>query len=215
MNARAITGKKDTITYLVGKFAQVKDQSIGDVIKNMPGFEVSPEGQVSYQGKPIQKYYIEGMDLLEGRYAIANKNLPYRDVGAVEVLENHQPIKILESKVFSNGTSINLKLKKNITMTGTMQVGAGASILVALCECYANAVLEKPTNNCLPAIKQHGRRFEPAEPTFANYGRPDGWVGKQENQPGRDRGHCLSADRPQALFEQQCQLDVIQSPDKD
>ena len=135
VNARAITGKKDTITYLVGKFAQVKDQSIGDVIKNMPGFEVSPEGQVSYQGKPIQKYYIEGMDLLEGRYAIANKNLPYRDVGAVEVLENHQPIKILESKVFSNNTSINLKLKKNITMTGTMQVGAGLPSLLH----YVNA----------------------------------------------------------------------------
>lgn len=130
VNARAITSKKDTITYLVGKFAQVKDQSIGDVIRNMPGFEVSPEGQVSYQGKPIQKYYIEGMDLLEGRYAIANKNLPYRDVGAVEVLENHQPIKILESNVFSNNTSINLKLRKNITMTGTMQVGAGIPFLL-------------------------------------------------------------------------------------
>ncbi|MCX6222048.1 MAG: hypothetical protein NTZ69_13790 [Bacteroidia bacterium] len=130
VNARAITGKKDTITYLVGKFAHVKDQSIGDVIRNMPGFEVSSEGQVSYQGKPIQKYYIEGLDLLEGRYAIANKNLPYRDVGAVEVLENHQPIKILESKVFSNNTSINLKLKKNITMTGTMQVGAGLPFLL-------------------------------------------------------------------------------------
>ncbi len=130
VNARAITGKKDTITYLVGKFAHVKDQSIGDVIKNMPGFEVSPEGQVSYQGKPIQKYYIEGLDLLEGRYGIANKNLPYRDVGSVEVLENHQPIKMLENRVFSNGTSINLKLKKNITMTGTMQVGAGLPFLL-------------------------------------------------------------------------------------
>ncbi|MCE1197623.1 MAG: hypothetical protein LWW85_01535 [Marinilabiliales bacterium] len=130
VNARAITGKKDTITYLVGKFATVKDQSIGDVIKNMPGFEVSPEGMVSYQGKPIQKYYIEGLDLLEGRYAIANKNLPYKDVGSVEVLENHQPIKILESKTFSGNTSINLKLKKNVTMTGTMQVGAGVPSLL-------------------------------------------------------------------------------------
>ena len=119
----------------MGKFAQVKDQSIGDVISNMPGFEVTADGQVSYQGKPIQKYYIEGMDLLEGRYAIANKNLPYKDVGAVEVLENHQPIKILESKVFSNGTSINLKLKRNITMTGTMQVGAGLPSLLH----YVNA----------------------------------------------------------------------------
>lgn len=130
VNAHAISRKKDTITYLVSKFAQVKDQSIGDVISKMPGFEVTTEGQVLYQGNPIQKYYIEGMDLLENRYSIANKNLPFKDVGAVEVLENHQPIKALEKKVFSNGTSINLKLKRNIAATGTMQLGAGLPVLL-------------------------------------------------------------------------------------
>lgn len=130
INARAITAQKDTITYLVGKFAHVKDQSIGDVIGNMPGFEVSAEGAVYYQGKPIQKYYIEGMDLLENRYAIANKNIPYQDVGSVEVLENHQPIKILESRAFSNQTSINLRLRRNITTTGTLQVGLGFPFLL-------------------------------------------------------------------------------------
>lgn len=130
INARAITGRKDTIIYLVSKFAQVEDESIGDVIGKMPGFEVTKEGQVLYQGNPIQKYYIEGMDLLENRYSIANKNLPYKDVGSVEVLENHQPIKALEKKVFSNGTSINLKLKRNVAMTGTMQLGVGLPVLL-------------------------------------------------------------------------------------
>lgn len=130
VNARAITGKRDTITYLVSKFAQIKDQSIGDVISKMPGFEVTTEGQVLYQGNPIQKYYIEGMDLLENRYSIANKNLPYGAVGAVEVLENHQPIKALQSRTFSSGTSINLKLKRNIATTGTAQIGAGLPLLL-------------------------------------------------------------------------------------
>lgn len=125
VNAPAITGRKDAITYLVSKFAQVKDQSIGDVIGKMPGFEVTSEGQVLYQGNPIQKYYIEGMDLLENRYSIANKNLPYQDVGSVEVLENHQHIKALENKIFSNGRSINLKLKKNVAVTGTARTGLG------------------------------------------------------------------------------------------
>ena len=92
---RPIFSKGDTTTYIVSSFVQRKDFSIGDVISNMPGFEVSPEGKVSYQGRDIQKYYIEGLDLLEGQYSLANKNLPHTAVGAVEVLHNHQPVKAI------------------------------------------------------------------------------------------------------------------------
>ena len=217
VNARAITGKKDTITYLVEKFARVKDQSIGDVIKNMPGFEVSPEGQVSYQGKPIQKYYIEGLDLLEGRYGIANKNLPYRDVGSVEVLENHQPIKMLENRVFSNGTSLNLKLKKNVTTTGTMQVGAADPLPAAQPQCHPpHAVLKETANHCLPAVEQHRRRFEYAEPTAAIRRRHPRSNGKtRKGRPGRDPGDHTASGRQEILSEQQCQLVVNQSSGQD
>jgi hypothetical protein len=90
-----ISVRGDTINYLVNSFAKAADRSIGDVIGHMPGFDVTELGQINYQGTPIQKYYIEGMDLLEKRYALANKNLPHKSVASVEVLQNHQPIKIL------------------------------------------------------------------------------------------------------------------------
>lgn len=130
IKSRPITSKNDTTTYLVSSFAQVKDQSIGDVIGKMPGFEVDTEGKIFYLGNPIQKYYIEGLDLLENNYTIANKNLPHESVGSIEVLENHQPIRALQSNTFSNGTSLNLKLKKNIAITGTARVGMGLPYLL-------------------------------------------------------------------------------------
>ena len=117
----------DTINYIVNSFANAADRSIGDVIKRMPGFEVTELGQVYYQGQPIQKYYIEGLDLLEGRYALANKNLPHQSVGSVEVLQNHQPVKMLEDKIASDATSINIRLMNNVAITGTMYAGAGFS----------------------------------------------------------------------------------------
>nr|WP_319399695.1 hypothetical protein [uncultured Carboxylicivirga sp.] len=112
-----IVSKQDTTTYMVGSFEKQSDESIGDVIKRMPGFTVEASGKIYYMGKPIDKYYIEGMDLLEGRYGIANKNLSNKAVGSVEVLHNHQPIKMLRDKVFNDGTSLNLKLKKKYTTT--------------------------------------------------------------------------------------------------
>jgi hypothetical protein len=123
--SQSIRVRGDTISYLVNSFAKGSDASIGDVIRNMPGFEVTEQGTVLYQGKPIQKYYIEGLDLLEGSYSLANKNLPHRAVGAVEVLQNHQPIRILEGFMPSDGTSINLKLKRNVALTGNSILGGG------------------------------------------------------------------------------------------
>ncbi len=125
VKSNPISIKGDTITYLVGSFAKAKDVSIGDVIKKMPNFDVDDNGVVYYEGKPIQKYYIEGVDLLENSYAIANKNLPYKAVAAVDVLKNHQPVRVLNDVLPSNNTSINIRLKRGITVTGTSKLGTG------------------------------------------------------------------------------------------
>jgi len=122
-----ISVKGDTLNYIVNSFAKAGDRSIGDVIKHMPGFEVDELGKISYQGQAIQKYYIEGMDLLEKRYPLANRNLPHKSVASVEVLQKHQPIKMLEDRLPSDGTSLNIKLKNDVAITGSMYAAAGFS----------------------------------------------------------------------------------------
>lgn len=118
--------RKDTIDYQVSAFQTKSDRTIGDVMKRIPGIQITESGQILYQGSPIEKYYINGLDLLEGRYNLANNNLPADAVRKVQVMESDQPIKILKSKVFSDKTSINIQLKK-FTTTGSAQIGVGAS----------------------------------------------------------------------------------------
>jgi len=118
---------KDTLNYSVSKFTNVEDQVISDVIKKMPGITVQENGQILYQGIPIQKYYIEGLDLLEGRYNLANNNIPVKEVSHVQILENHQPIKLLDSLVFSNRASLNIKLKNKNVFIGTANLGTGVT----------------------------------------------------------------------------------------
>jgi len=125
-----ITRKGDTINYSVNAFSKQEDRTIADVLKNMPGIEVLDNGKILYQGKPINKYYIEGLDLLEGKYNLANKNLPYKTVSKVQVLENHQPIKMLDSLVYSDQAAINIKLKNSYTFTGQAEIGSGFSPLL-------------------------------------------------------------------------------------
>ena len=126
VRARSIEQKGDTLEYIVGSFVQKQDKSIEDVLKRMPGIEVADDGKITYQGLPIQKFYVEGMDLMGGSYAAVSKNLPHQSVSSVEVYENHQPIKMLEDRVESEQASINIKLAKNVALTGTAKVGLGA-----------------------------------------------------------------------------------------
>ena len=115
----------DTLSYLVQSFTRPEDRSIEDVLKRMPGIAVESSGQILYQGMPINRFYVEGLDLMEGRYSVVSKNLPKTAVTAVEILENHQPLRMLEGKVESRQAALNLKIKRGVTTTGTALLGTG------------------------------------------------------------------------------------------
>lgn len=120
----------DTLSYAIGEFKDKNDRVLADVLKRLPGIEVEPNGRILYQGEPINKYYIEGLDLLNGRYKLANDNLNIDAVQSVEVLENHQPIRMLDSTVFSDKAAINIRLKKAVTNSGQINLGLGSTPLL-------------------------------------------------------------------------------------
>lgn len=101
----------DTLDYTVNSFKQGQDRSIADVIAHMPGMEVKENGTILYQGKAINKFYIEGMDLMGGKYAMASENLSADKVRKVQVYENHQPVRALKDVKFSEQAALNIVLK--------------------------------------------------------------------------------------------------------
>jgi len=125
VKADRIREQGDTITYNVGSFAQQQDRSIGDVLKRMPGINVESSGKIQYQGEDINKFYIEGSDMLGGKYGIATNGISHEDVGAVEVMENHQPMQVLSGISFSDKAAINLKLKNKAKATWSFHGDAG------------------------------------------------------------------------------------------
>ena len=127
VTAERIKESGDTLTYSVGGFKQAQDRSIADVIGKMPGLEVKASGAIEYQGKPINKFYIEGMDLMGSQYALASENLSADKVKEVQVLENHQAIKSLRDVSFSEQAAINLVLKDEAksTWSGLADLGGG------------------------------------------------------------------------------------------
>ncbi len=129
IKSNPIIVNEDTIKYSVNTFKSVGDRTIGDVLKKLPGIEVSDNGQIKYKGETINKFYIEGIDLLEGRYGIATNNVPVDAVQNVQVIENHQPINSIKGMIASSKAAINLKLKddKMNRPIGGVRAGGGYS----------------------------------------------------------------------------------------
>lgn len=107
-----IKQRGDTIDYFVSSFLRPQDRSLADVLARMPGIEVQGDGRVQYEGKPINRFYIENMNLLEQRYSIATKNLSPDDISTVQVYENHEPLKMLRERSDSEQAALNIKLKE-------------------------------------------------------------------------------------------------------
>lgn len=114
VKSKKIYSQGDTINYNVLSFLSPSDRSVADVLRKMPGITVSDAGQVSYQGKPIKNFYIEGLDLMKGHYGIATNNLDPNNIATVQVLENHQDIKALKGLRPEEQASINLRLKQGV-----------------------------------------------------------------------------------------------------
>ena len=117
----------DTLTYDVASFRSKADRNIEDVIKKLPGVDVDEKGAISYNGERINRFYIEGLDVVSGRYAIATRNISPDNILAVDVYENHQPKQVLKDVDFSNRAAINLKMKRKSMLKpiGNIKGGIG------------------------------------------------------------------------------------------
>lgn len=130
VTAQRIKQHSDTLIFSVDGFKQQQDRSIADVIKKMPGLDVENDGKITYQGKAINEFTVEGMDLTNGKYAQISENLSADKVKSVEIRENNQPKKVLRDVQFSDQAALNLVLKddaKNVWQ-GLADIKAGITL---------------------------------------------------------------------------------------
>ncbi|NDV57500.1 carboxypeptidase-like regulatory domain-containing protein [Bacteroides sp. 519] len=127
ITSNRIKQSNDTLSYSVSGFKMPQDRTIEDVLKKIPGIEVTESGVIKFQDKPINKFYIEGMDLLEGKYTLASRNMSLGMVKEVQVLQSHQPIAALRGNSFSENAALNLVLTEDakFRLIGTVYAGLG------------------------------------------------------------------------------------------
>lgn len=126
IKAPPVTQQGDTLRFNMGTFTTGTDASLEDGLKRIPGISVSEGGAISYMGRDISQFYIEGLNLLGGRYNLATRNIPVDKVTGVEVLRHHQHNKVDKNEL-TNDVALNIRLsnKAKIKPFGTYEVRAG------------------------------------------------------------------------------------------
>jgi hypothetical protein len=57
----------DTLSHNLASFLGKGDVTLEDGLKRLPGVDVAQSGAISYMGKPISQFNIEGLDMLGGK----------------------------------------------------------------------------------------------------------------------------------------------------
>lgn len=119
----------DTIRYNVKALKNQEDLVLSDFLKRLPGVDVSKAGYVKYNGRDINRFYVDGKDILESNYNLATRHLSVDAVRSVEILQNHQPIRMLQGIKESDRAAMNIVLDENTRskVTGSASVAAGVA----------------------------------------------------------------------------------------
>lgn len=125
-----VTIKGDTIIYDSDSFTNGTERKLEDVLKKLPGVEITEDGQIEVEGKTVQKVMVEGKDFFDGDSKIASKNIPSNAVDKIEVLRNYNEITPMRGMGDdSDNVAINIRLKegKENFWFGEVRAGIGTN----------------------------------------------------------------------------------------
>jgi CarboxypepD_reg-like domain len=108
-----IVQKSDTITFNADRFRDSTERNLEELLAKIPGVDVSKDGVITVQGKPIKKILIEGDDLTGRNYQLMSKNMAADVVDKIQVIDRFTENKLLKGLKRSEDKVINITLKEN------------------------------------------------------------------------------------------------------
>ncbi|WBL26933.1 outer membrane beta-barrel protein [Zunongwangia sp. HGR-M22] len=107
-----VTIKKDTLEFNAESFKTKKDATVEDLLKELPGVEVDAEGNITVNGKPVNKILVNGKTFFGGDDpTIATRNLTKEMISKIQVSDSKS-----DSDAFTGENSDGENKTINITI---------------------------------------------------------------------------------------------------
>lgn len=123
-----IVVKGDTIEYNADAYKVGDDALLQDVIKRMPGFEITQDGKLMANGKVVTKLRIDGKEFFDNDIDLALKNLPASMINKLQLFkEENEMSKLTGFKSGAPEQVLNLTVKEELKQSvfGDIQASYG------------------------------------------------------------------------------------------
>lgn len=118
--------KEDTIQFNTAAYPVRDGAMVEDVIKKLPGADVDNNGNVTFQGKTVNKVRVNGKDFFGGDVKTATQNLPANAVSSVQMINDYgDQANITGIKSGEPETVLNINIKPSLNNGYFGQVSAG------------------------------------------------------------------------------------------
>ncbi len=122
----AVVAKQDTMEFNAGSYKTQANATVEDLLKKLPGVEVSSDGSITSGGKSITKILVDGKEFFGDDPTTATKNLPSDLVDKVQVVDRKSDLaRITGVDDGEEETVINLTVKKNMKNGWFGRLGGG------------------------------------------------------------------------------------------
>lgn len=120
--------KKDTVIYDVSHWQEGADQTLEEVLKKIPGFKISWDGEIEVDGKKVNKVIIDGQELANNGAALITRSITPDDVDKIELRTDEQDNQLKESLLDADKfVVLDIKLKSSLkkSLFGKLRLTAG------------------------------------------------------------------------------------------
>ncbi len=135
--------RHDTVAFNAGAYPTQPNATLEDLLRKLPGIDIDKDGNVTMQGKKVDKIYIDGKEFFLNDPRLATANLPADIIDQVEAFDSRSDRAKMTGIRDNTGTkSLNIRLKKNRRegIFGLVYAGTGTGAAAdpgSLTESYA------------------------------------------------------------------------------
>jgi len=120
--------KKDTVEYVASAFKIDEGDMVEDLVKKLPGMEVDMDGNITANGKAINRVYVDGKQFFGNDPKMATRNLPANIVDRIQIIERQSDqaqftgIEDMDTETVMN---ITLRSDRKNIWQGILRAGMG------------------------------------------------------------------------------------------
>jgi hypothetical protein len=123
-----VTVRKDTIEFNASSFKTLPTALVEDLLKKMPGIQIDAEGNITVNGKKVNRILVDGKAFFGDDPKMATRNLPANVIDKVQVTtDKDEENRNTTGDLTNIGQVINLTLKKGVKKGwfGKLYAGGG------------------------------------------------------------------------------------------